>query len=238
MLVLTFHIILSPTAITKSTMNTTNTTALSEELQGPPFGGSVTAAFSISSLLVLLNLVWTLWQLSDRSYYKSVDCQTHNSDDATKNNLEPTQQDFMSRNITSRNAQCLAVTFSSFLLLAQLVQGCWVLQIFVGVTVERFTGWTEVTSHFKTSVLRYMANLPAIVLLLFMWMGVLGIGAVVLHVQWRYTKELLVLKIRDQSRRQGVETGDGGNGSEIDLECGLFTVDKEASGNLFGTTYR
>ncbi|KAM6516201.1 hypothetical protein FALCPG4_014392 [Fusarium falciforme] len=229
-------------------MNTTTNTTLLEDiqkLQGELFGESLTTnTFWILLFLVFFNLVWTVWQLADLAFCKSVDCSTHNSDPASENNDEPTWQDFMSRNITSRNVQCLAITFSSFLLLAQLVEGYWVSRLFTGITVIRFAEWSEATSHFEPPVLHYIFNVPAIAFLLITWIGILSFGAVILDVQWRYTKELLTLKVKDQNKGhcQGLqcaaETGNGGNGSEVDLESGLFMADKEAPGNLFGTTYR
>jgi hypothetical protein len=77
-----------------------------------------------------------------------------------------------------------------------------------------------------------------------MWLGPLGFGAVILDVQWRYTKELLMLKIKDQDkghcqgRQCDAETGNRRNGSEVDLESGLFMADVDVPENLFGTTYR
>ncbi|KAJ3457655.1 hypothetical protein MRS44_014796 [Fusarium solani] len=139
---------------------------------------------------------------------------------------------------------CLAVTYSSFLLLAQFVEGYWVCQICAGLTPIRFTEWTKSTSHFNPAVLRYIFNLRAVVVLLPMWLGPLGFGAVILDVQWRYTKELLMLKIKDQDkghcqgRQCDAETGNRRNGSEVDLESGLFMADKDVPENLFGTTYR
>ncbi|KAL6354839.1 hypothetical protein LRP88_12196 [Fusarium phalaenopsidis] len=229
-------------------MNTTTNTTLLEDiqkLQGEPFGESLTTnTFWIFLFLILFNLVWTLWQLDDRAFWKSVDCSTQNNDPASDDILESARLDFMSRNITSRNVQCLAVTFSSFLLLTQLVEGYWVLQLFAGITVKRFTERSEATSDINPAVLRYIFNLPAIALLLIMWIGILGFSAVILDVQWRYSKGLLMLKIKDQnnghcqSRKYPAETGKEENGSEVDLESGLFMVDKEVPGNLFGTTYR
>lgn len=227
---------------------TTNTSTLLEDpqgLQGEPFGESLTTnTFWILLFLIFFNLVWTLWQLDDRAFCKSVDYQTHINDPSNDNTLEPTHLDFISRNITSWNVQCLAVTYSSFLLLAQLVEGYWICQICAGLTPIKFAEWTEATSHFNPAVLRYIFNIPAIAFLLILWLGTLGIGAVMLDVQWRYTKGLLTLKIKDQDkghcqgRHCAAEAGHGRKGSEVDLESGLFMADKDVPENLFGTTYR
>lgn len=232
-----------------TTMNTTtNTTTLLEGiqgLQGEPFGESLTTnTFWIFLFLILFNLVWTLWQLDDCAFWKSVDCSTRSSDPTSENNVEPTRQDFISRTITSRNVQCLAVTLSSFLLLTQLVEGYWVLQISAGITGKKFTEWSETMSDVNPAVLRYIFNLPAIVFLLIIWMGILGLSAVILHVQWRYTKELLTLKIKDENkvhyqvRQCPAGTENEENGSEVDLESGLLMADKELPEDLFGTRYR
>ncbi|EEU42093.1 uncharacterized protein NECHADRAFT_85987 [Fusarium vanettenii 77-13-4] len=226
---------------------TTNTTTLWEvlqELQAEPYGESLaTNAFWIFLFLILFNFVWTLWQLDDRAFYKSINSSTHN-DPTSETNIESTPWDSMSRKITSRNVQCLAVTFSSFLLLAQLAEGYWVSQLSTGITIQEFTKWSEATSHFEPAVLRYIVNIPAIVLLIIVWTGTLGIGAVILHVQWRYTKEVLMLNIKEQNKGyyQGpqcpTETGNEENDDDVDLKSGLFIADKDAPGNLFGTTYR
>ncbi|UPL02312.1 hypothetical protein LCI18_013246 [Fusarium solani-melongenae] len=209
-------------------MNTTNTLTLLEDLQGlqgEPFGERLTTnTFWILLFLILINLVWTLCQLAELVFCKSVYCSTHNSDPASEDNNEPTQRDFI------------------FLLLAQLVEGYLVTRLFAGITVIRFTEWSEATSHFDPPVLRYIFNVPAIAFLLITWIGILSLGAVILDIQWRYTKELLMLKIKGQNRgnyqgRQcAAETGNWGNSSEFDLECGLFMLDKEVPENLFGTT--
>ncbi|RSM15445.1 hypothetical protein CDV31_005038 [Fusarium ambrosium] len=224
---------------------TTEAITLSEAfqgLQGEPFSEYLTTnAFWIFLFLLFFNLVWTLWQLADRAFYKSCDCPTHNNAPASENALEVTRRDFMSRKITSRGIQCLAVTLSSFLLLAQLVEGYWISQLFTSVSTNRFTEWTGVTSHFEPPVLRYIFNLPAILFLFTMWTGIFGIGAVILDVQWTYTKELLKLNIKDLNKgycRFAAETRYEKNGSEVDLEFGLVLADIEVPGNLFGTTYR
>ncbi|RSL73912.1 hypothetical protein CEP54_000123 [Fusarium duplospermum] len=179
--------------------------------------------------------------LADRAFYKSCDCSAHNNDPASENTLEPMRRDFMSRKVTSRNIQCLAVTLSSFLLLAQLVEGYWISRLFISVTTNRFTEWSEATSHFEPPVLHYMFNLPAILFLFATWTGIFSIGAVILDVQWRYTKELLKLNIKDLNKGHctfAAETGNEKNGIEVDLECGLVLAGIEVPGNLFGTTYR
>ncbi|RSL65985.1 hypothetical protein CEP53_003523 [Fusarium sp. AF-6] len=137
--------------------------------------------------------------------------------------------------------QCLAVTLSSFLLLAQLVEGYWISQLFTSVSTNRFTEWSEVTSHFKPLILRYLFNLPAVLFLSIMWTGIFSIGAVILDVQWTYTKELLMLNIKDLNKghcRFAAETGYEKNDSDVDLEFGLVLADIEVPGNLSGTTHR
>ncbi|KAL2670659.1 hypothetical protein Neosp_014448 [[Neocosmospora] mangrovei] len=228
-------------------MNTTTNTTLWQDLQklqAEPYGESLaTNAFWVFLFLIFFNFFWTHWQLDDRAFYKSINRSTH-IDPTSENNVESTPWDFMSRQITSRNVQCLAVTFSSFLLLAQLAEGYWVSQLFVGITIENITKWSEATSHFEPAVLRYIANIPVIVISLILCAGALGIGAVILYVQWRYTKELLMLKIRDQNKGyyQGpqcpTEAGNKENDSDVDIESGWVIADKDAPGNLLGTTYR